>query len=215
MLNALGQLRPPCARLADDENITIHLTELIGPPPDGAHGGGAAIGLQRAFFLRQAALGGLPVFPLRRGNGCVALHNRGAYVLNVAELDDDPRDLLPIPNGQDGGQQGKSVDFIGNIREAGSLPVQHLPQVLLEKLALKKILEVVTHHADLLIRALCNIGAAPQQTTKAFFSGGVAFFFPKLHLPGPVVQNDRLTDGNKISNGVCKAYCLHTLVKWL
>ena len=81
--------------------------------------------------------------------------------------------------------------------------------MLLEKLALKKILEVVTHHADLLIRVLCNIGAAPQQTTKAFFSGGVAFFFPKLHLPGPVVQNDRLTDGNKISNGVYLLPHLH------
>ena len=85
-MDALGQLRPPCAYLAGDENITIHLAELIGPPPDGAHGSGAAVGLQRAFFLRQAALGGLPVFPLRRGNGCVALQNRGAYVLNIEDI---------------------------------------------------------------------------------------------------------------------------------
>ena len=202
LLDALGQLRPARAHLAGNENIAVHLAELIGPTPDGAHGGGVAVGQQRAFLLRQAALGGFPVFPLRRGNGGVALHNRGADVLNVAELDDDARDLLPVPNGQNGGQQGKSIDLIGNIREAGSLPVQHLPQVLLEQLALEKLLEVVTHHADLLVGALGNIAAAPQQAAQALFPGRVTLFFPKLHLPGPVVQNDRLTDGNKVGDGV-------------
>ena len=202
LLDALRHAGAPRARLAGDEDVAVHLAELVGAAARRTEGGGGAVAQQGVALAGEGALGGLPVFALRRSDGGVALHDGGADVLDIAEFDDDARDLRAVADGQDGRQQREAVDLIRHVGKAGGAPVQHLAEVLLEQLALEEIAEVVAHHADLLLRAFGDEAAAPEKAADALLPGGVALLLPEFHLLGAVIQHHHLTDADEVVDGV-------------
>ena len=198
MLQRLRQIRFARSVFAGDQNRAITLGQPIGVLSGFCHGrsrteqrGKRVLGCYRAF--RPAVL------PLDGFDGVIPLHDRCTDIRNVAKFDDHTcRAGAFAADRQNGGRQGEAVDVILFPLAAFPFAVQHLTNMFLKPLPLKKLPKMVSDNIHLGFRAFRAVRGAPQQIADALLTGRVAIFLPELDVFRGAVQNHHLSDGAEI-----------------